>query len=110
MSSIFSFMADVAENTGTIATTAYNQFIGIVNVVLPILMAFLLVIGMFYGIQLGVKYARAEEEDDKKKAKNSLINVIVGVLIAIIFIAVIQIILNTNMIEGLFGTGLESHT
>ena len=108
MSSIFNLLATVSEGTGEIANAAYEQFRGIVNVVLPVIMAFLLLVGMFYGIQLGVKYARAEEDDDKKKAKTSLINVIVGVLIAIVFIAVIQIILNSGIIKNLFGTGLIS--
>ena len=81
-------------------TSAFERFIGIVNIVLPVLMSVLL--GMFYGITLGVKYAKAEEEDDKKKAKGALINVIVGVLIAIIFVAVIQIILNGKFVQELF--------
>lgn len=108
MGSIFNFLADATDAADQIVNTAYDQFIGIVNIVLPVLMAFLLVLGMFYGIQLGVKYARAEEDDDKKKAKSSLINVIVGVLIAIVFVAVIQIILNSGIVQDLFGTGLVS--
>ena len=106
MSSIFNLLASVSESTGEIANAAYEQFRGIVNVVLPVIMAFLLLVGMFYGIQLGVKYARAEEDDDKKKAKASLINVVVGVLIAIVFIAVIQVLLNSSIIEDLFGSGV----
>ncbi len=98
--------ASIAESTGEIANTAYDTFRGIVNVILPVVMAFLLLFGMFYGIQLGVKYARAEEDDDKKKAKSALINVIVGFLIAIVFVAIIQVILNQGYVAKLFGTGL----
>ena len=39
---------------------------------------------------------------EKKKAKGQLINVIVGVLIAIIFVAVIQIVLNGDYVKTLF--------
>ncbi len=99
---------DTAQTTGDIANQAYKTFIGIVNVILPVVMAVLLVFGMFYGIQLGVKYAKAEEDDEKKKAKGSLINVVVGILIAIIFVAVVQIILNQGFIKDLFGKGITS--
>ena len=75
---------------------------GIVNIILPVLMSVILVLAMFYGITLGVKYAKAEEEEDKKKARGALINVIVGALIAILFVAIIQIILNGNYVKRLF--------
>ena len=85
-----------------IVNQAYKRFIGIVNIVLPVLMSILLVLGMFYGITIGVKYAKAEEDDEKKKTRGQLINVIVGILIAIVFVAVIQIILNGQYVEKLF--------
>ena len=81
---------------------AYKAFVKIVNIVLPVLMSVILVLGMFYGIQLGVKYAKAEEEDDKKKARGQLINVIVGCLIAILFIVIVEIVLNQRFVEQLF--------
>lgn len=92
----------LAADENKIVTSAFERFIGIVNIVLPVLMSVLLVLGMFYGITLGVKYAKAEEDDEKKKAKGQLINVIVGVLIAIIFVAVIQIVLNGDYVKSLF--------
>lgn len=97
---VFSFLAE----EGKIVNDAYNAFIKIVNIVLPVLMSILLALGMFYGIQLGVKYAKAEEEEDKKKARGSLINVIVGILIAILFIAVVEIVLNQQFVSRLFRT------
>ena len=103
---IYGLLAAEAQN-GTVdkvIAESYNTFIGIVNIVLPILMSVLLVLGMFYGIQIGVKYAKAEEDDEKKKAKGQLINVVVGVVIAIVFIAIIEIILNMNFVKELFAT------
>ena len=102
MMNIFSLLAAATGDEGHIVKAGYKTFIGIVNIVLPVLMTVLLVVGMFYGITIGVKYAKAEEDDEKKKAKGQLINVIVGVLIAIVFVAVIQIILNGNYVEKLF--------
>lgn len=97
---ISNFLA--ADEVEGAVSQAYRTFIGIVNIVLPILMSVLLVLGMFYGIQIGVKYARAEDDDKKKTARDQLINVIVGVVIAILFIAIIEIILNQNFVARLF--------
>ena len=104
----------LAGTEAEIAEGAFGAFIKIVNIVLPVLMSLLLVLGMFYGITLGVKYAKAEEEDQKKKAKQSLINVVVGILIAIVFVAVVEIVLNQDFVAKLFkdvesNTGLKSN-
>ena len=80
----------------------YEKFVSVVNIVLPVVIGVVLVLGMFYGITLGIKFAKAEEDEDKKKAKSSLINVVVGCLIVILFIAIVQIILNQHFIEELF--------
>ena len=98
---VFSFLAGDEQDA---VDEAYSAFIKIVNIVLPVLMSVILVLGMFYGIQLGVKYAKAEEEDDKKKSRGQLINVIVGCLIAILFVAIVEIILNMNFVAKLFRT------
>ena len=97
---IFNFLATSDEQKAV--DEAYGAFIKIVNIVLPVLMSVILVLGMFYGVQLGVKYAKAEEEDDKKKARGQLINVIVGCLIAILFVAIVEIVLNMNFVAKLF--------
>ena len=111
---IFSLLAD-NEVEAQIANQAFESFTKIVNIILPVLMSLLLLLGMFYGITLGVKYAKAEEEEDKKKARGALINVVVGVLIAIVFVAVVEIILNQNFVAQLFysvsgNSGLRSST
>ena len=97
------FLLDVQSSAvENVANAGYKTFIGIVNVILPILIGVILVLGLFYGISLAIKYAKAEEDEDKKKAKSSLINVVVGCLIAIVFVAVVEIVLNGNYIKSLF--------
>ena len=96
-------LADQFQAVQNTATSTYNTFIGIVNIILPIVMGVVLVLGLFYGITLAIKFAKAEEDEEKKKAKGSLINVVVGCLIAIIFVAVVQVVLNSGYIEDLFG-------
>ena len=103
MNKLLNIFSMLAANDETDAVNqAYEAFIKIVNIVLPVLMSVILVLGMFYGIQLGVKYAKAEEDDDKKKARGQLINVIVGCLIAILFVAIVEIVLNQRFVEKLF--------
>lgn len=92
-----------------IANNAYEAFRGIVNVIFPIVIGVVLVLGLFFGIQLAIKYARAEEEDQKKKAKESLINVIVGCLIAIVFVVIIMLVLRGSYIKNLFGSGVPEN-
>ena len=75
---------------------------------MPILIGVILILGLFYGIQLAVRYAKAEEEEDKKKAKNSLTNVIVGWLVGVVFIAIIMLVLNGGYIKSLFGDGVKT--
>ena len=96
-------LVDQFEAVSKTATSTYNTFIGIVNIILPITMGVVLVLGLFYGITLAIKFAKAEEDEEKKKAKGSLINVVVGCLIAIVFVAVVPVVLNSGYIEALFG-------
>lgn len=96
-------LAGVNESVTSVTKTAYDTFIGIVNIILPIVIGVVLVLALFYGIQLAIKYAKAEEDEDKKKAKGSLINVVVGCLIAILFLVIIMAVLNGGYVEKLFG-------
>ena len=95
-------LTNQADNVAKVTGAAYETFMGIINVIFPVVIGVVLVLGMFYGITLAIKYAKAEEDEDKKKAKSSLINVIVGCLVAIIFVAIIQIVLKSDYIKKLF--------
>lgn len=84
-----------------VVNTAYNQFIDIINVVMPILIAVILVFGLIYGIILGVQFAKAEDTEQRDKAKQRLINVIIGVVVAAVLMAIIYAIL-PSVVEGAF--------
>lgn len=106
MQNILSLLAAGGSTTNTeigkAAEQAFKTFKGIINTIFPIFIGVILVVGLFYGVQLGIKYAKAEEEEEKKKAKNQLINVIVGCLIAVVFVAIIEILLQQNFVKKLF--------
>ena len=53
---IFSFLATESDETKAVEG-AYEAFVKIVNIILPVLMSILLVLGMFFGIQLCVRFS-----------------------------------------------------
>ena len=110
---MLNYLADVSANTSAVeevTSSAYEAFRGIINVIFPVFIGVILVLGLFFGVQLAVKYARAEDEDKKKKAKENLINVVVGCLIAMVFVVIIMLVLNGGYIKSLFGEGVGSYS
>lgn len=110
MLDLFSLLADdtvVISATGEIFNSAYKTFKGIVNVVLPVIASFLLVLGVVLGVKVGIAFAKAEDDEGKKKAKTQLINIIIGFLVAIVFVAVIAAVLNGGAVKKLFGDQLK---
>ena len=88
-----------------VAKTAYNEFIGIFNTVMPILIAVVLAFGLIYSIILGVQFAKAEDTDQRDKAKQRLINVVIGVVVAAVLMAVIYAVL-PEVLNGQFTKNL----
>lgn len=88
-----------------VVDTAYKQFIGIFNTIMPILIAVVLAFGLIYSIVLGVQFAKAEDTDQRDKAKQRLINVIIGVVVAAVLMAVIYAVLPA-VLDGQFTPGV----
>ena len=108
MLNIFSLLSDtVLDATGDILNSAYIIFSGIVNIVLPVLASFLLILGIILGVKVGVQFAQAEDDEAKKKAKGHLINIVIGFLVAIVFVAIIAAVLNGGAVEDLFGDQIK---
>ena len=63
-----------------------------ITVVGPIAISVVLILSMFYGLFLGVKYAKAEKADEKANTQKVLVNFIIGAVIVLILIAVIYAI------------------
>ncbi len=108
MLNLFSFLGStVASSVDEIGQSAYSTFKGIVNVVLPVIASFLLVLGIILGVKVGVAFAKAEDDEAKKKAKGQLINIVIGFLVAILFVAIIAAVLNGGAVKKLFGGQLN---
>ena len=89
------------EAVSSIAKDAYESFKSIINIVLPVALGVVLLIGTIYAIVLGVNYAKAEESEKRKKAREHLIGAIVGFGITLVIIAVIYGVLNLSLFEKL---------
>ncbi len=80
------------------ATESTNPFMSmaepIINLLEMIVGPALLIVGAvgaIFCILLGVKYAKAEEPQDREKAKNSLKNAIIGFVLIFVLLVALQI-------------------
>ena len=96
-----------AEAAQDLVDTAYNTFRSVMGTILPILIAVVLFLGLFFGISLGIKFAKAEDTDARDKAKGQLINLAIGVGVAAVILIICNVLIQTNVFEGLF-SGLKA--
>lgn len=76
-----------------VASSMYSTLKTVVNIVLPIIIGVVLLIGLIYSIYLGIKYAKAEEADDRNKQKQHLVGAVTGFAITLVLIAIINVVL-----------------
>ena len=86
----------------SIINVAYNKFYEVATTILPIVIAVILVVGAFFGISLGIKFAKAEDSDARDKAKGQLINLGIGVGVAAVIMIVCFALVKTDVLAGLF--------
>ena len=90
MSFIKGLLLDVdTDDISGVAKTAFEKFQDIINVILPIVLGVVLLVGTIYAVILGVQYSKAEDADKRKEAKGRLVGAVVGFLITLVIIAVI---------------------
>lgn len=58
----------------------------------PIAISVVLLLSLFYGVFLGVKYAKSESADQKANALKTLVNFVIGAVIVLILISIIYAI------------------
>ena len=77
-----------AEGTGTNFDTVTKPIVGLIESLLTPALAIVGAVGALYCVVLGVKYAKAEEPQDREKAKGHLKSAIIGfVLIFVLMLA-----------------------
>lgn len=73
-----------------------------ISTVGPIAISVVLLLSLFYGIFLGVKYAQSQDASQKANNQKILVNFIIGAVIVLILIAVVYAIREplANFING----------
>lgn len=89
-----------ARETEVVTNQALVSFHQIINIVLPIILGVVLLVGTVYAIILGVNYSKAEDADKRKEAKDRLVGAVVGFLITLVLVAVIYACLHFFIPNG----------
>lgn len=72
-------------------TTMTTPIIGLLNSALSPLIALVVAVGAIYCVLLGVKLAKAEEPQEREKAKQHLKNAIIGFLLIFILVVALRL-------------------
>ena len=75
-----------------------KPIVELLNSILTPMLAIVFAVGSLYCVVLGVKYAKAEEPQDREKAKGALKNAIIGFVLIFVLILALKILM-PNMIE-----------
>lgn len=84
-----------------------EPIVALLNSLLKPLMAIVGAVGALYCVVLGIKYARAEEPQDREKAKSHLKNALIGFILIFGMIVVLNLLMNPmlNWVASYQGTG-----
>jgi heme O synthase-like polyprenyltransferase len=78
--------------------------VSLLNSILGPMLAIVFAVGSLYCVILGVKYAKAEEPQDREKAKGSLKNAIIGFVLIFVLILALNL-LKTPMVNWVNANG-----
>ena len=62
------------------------------NIIMPVALGIILLAGTIYAVAIGVQYSRAENADERNKAKKKLVNGIIGFGIVLVLTAILYAI------------------
>ena len=101
-------MAAMTLCTGAFAADAgfgavVNPIVDLINQLLGPLLAIVGAVGALYCVVLGVKFAKAEEPQDREKAKGALKNAIIGFVLIFVLILALNIMM-PRMIKWVNGS------
>ena len=78
---------------GDMFESVYAPIVNLLNSLLGPLLAIVSAVGALYCVLLGVKYAKAEEPQDREKAKAHLKNAIIGFVLIFVLILALNLLL-----------------
>ena len=105
---MFILMAVTAFAADNEWTSVVQPIIEFLNKLLPPVIAVVGAVGTLYCVLLGVKFAKAEEPQDREKAKTHLKNAIIGFVLIFVLIVVLQLSTDPllNWVKNATGTNL----
>lgn len=89
--------------TGANFSSVYGPIVALLNSLLKPLMAVVVAVGALYCVLLGVKYAQAEEPQQREKAKTHLKNAVIG------FVLIFVLIFALNMLTPILETWVNAN-
>lgn len=81
------------EATGSQFDSVVNPVVGLINDLLGPLLAIVGAVGALYCVLLGVKFAKAEEPQEREKAKSNLKNAIIGFVLIFVLLVVLKLLM-----------------
>jgi len=87
------FAADPTATPATGIDSLTTPIITLINSLMTPLLAIVSAIGALYCVILGVKYAKAEEPQDREKAKSHLKNAIIGFVLIFVLLLALKILM-----------------
>lgn len=79
--------------TGSQFDTVVNPVIGLIDNVLGPLLAIVGALGAPYCVILGVRYAKAQEPQEREKAKSNLKNALIGFVLIFVMLVVLKLLM-----------------
>ena len=87
-----------SKTTGTTDfSTVTNPIVNLLNSMMGPLLAIVGALGAVFCVILGVKYAKAEEPQDREKAKGALKNAIIGFVLIFVLILALKLLMPIMM-------------
>ena len=101
------FAADTKDVEAPNFMKIVEPIVNLLNSLLRPLMAIVGAVGALYCVVLGIKYARAEEPQDREKAKQHLKNALIGFILIFAMIVVLNLLMEPMLtwVAGYQGTG-----
>ena len=98
---LFTAVTAFAESTTNALDAVSTPIVDLINSFLTPLLAVVGALGTLYCVILGVKYAKAEEPQDREKAKSHLKNAIIGFVLIFVLMLVIKLLMPvmTNWVQ-----------
>ena len=94
-------------------TTVVAPIVSLLNSLMAPLLAIVGALGALYCVVLGVKYAKAEEPQEREKAKGALKNAVIGLILIFVLILALNLLLPiminwvNEQANGTIITGME---